>query len=74
MPRRYSPEVRRQVVELARAGTKVSQLATTFGMADATIYNWLVNGVCCSGGHAYDDVAGVGEDCHVDHGDDCDTG
>lgn len=41
MPRRYSPEVRRQVVELARAGTKVSQLAATFGMTDATIYNWL---------------------------------
>lgn len=41
MPRRYSPEVRRQVVELVRAGTKVSQLAATFGMTDATIYNWL---------------------------------
>lgn len=41
MPRRYSPEVRRQVVELARAGTKVAQLAATFGMTDATIYNWL---------------------------------
>lgn len=41
MPRRYSPEVRRQVVELARAGTKVSQLAATFGMTDATIYSWL---------------------------------
>jgi transposase-like protein len=41
VPRRYSPEVRRQVVELARAGTKVSQLAATFGMTDATIYNWL---------------------------------
>jgi transposase-like protein len=36
MPRRYSPEVRRQVVELACAGTKVSQLAATFGMTDAT--------------------------------------
>ncbi len=32
MPRRYPSEVRRQVVELARAGTKVSQLAATFGM------------------------------------------
>jgi transposase-like protein len=41
MPRKYPPEVRRQVVELARAGTKVSQLAATFGMTDATIYNWL---------------------------------
>ena len=41
MPRNYPPEVRRQVVELARAGTKVKQLATTFAMSDATIYNWL---------------------------------
>src|SRR5688572_31679875 len=41
MPRSYPPEVRRQVVELARAGTKVRQLAATFGMSDATIYSWL---------------------------------
>jgi transposase-like protein len=41
MPRSYPPEVRRQVVELARAGTKVRQLAKTFAMSDATIYNWL---------------------------------
>ena len=41
MPRRYPPEVRRQVVELARFGTKVAQLVTTFGMSEATIYNWL---------------------------------
>ncbi len=41
MPRRYPAEVRRQVIELARSGTKVAQLAVTFGMSDATIYNWL---------------------------------
>ena len=41
MPRRYPADTRRQVVELARAGTKVAQLATTFGMTEATIYNWL---------------------------------
>lgn len=41
MPRRHPPEVRRQVIELARSGTKVAQLAETFGMSDATIYNWL---------------------------------
>jgi transposase-like protein len=41
MPRSYAPEVRRQVVELARAGTRVDQLAKTFGMTEATIYNWL---------------------------------
>jgi transposase len=41
MPRRYPSEIRRQVVELACAGTRVAQLATTFGMSEATIYNWL---------------------------------
>lgn len=41
MPRRYPAEVRQQVIELARSGTKVAQLAATFGMSDATIYNWL---------------------------------
>jgi transposase-like protein len=41
MPRGYQPEVRRQVVELARSGTRVAQLAATFGMSEATIYNWL---------------------------------
>ena len=29
------------MIELARAGTKVKQLAATFEMSDATIYNWL---------------------------------
>lgn len=41
MPSPYPSEIRRQVVELARAGTAVKQLARTFGMAEATIYNWL---------------------------------
>jgi transposase-like protein len=41
MPRRYPVEVRRQVVELARSGTKVAQLVDVFGVSEATIYNWL---------------------------------
>jgi transposase len=41
MPRKYSPEVRRQVIQLARSGTRVKQLAVTFGVAEVTIYNWL---------------------------------
>ena len=41
MPSRYSVEVRRQVVELARSGTRVAQLAETFGMSEAAIYGWL---------------------------------
>ena len=41
MPHRYPVEVRRQVIELARSSTKIAQLAETFGVSDATIYNWL---------------------------------
>ncbi len=41
MPRRYSAEVRRQVVELAGAGMRVKQLTLTFAISEATIYNWL---------------------------------
>ena len=41
MPSRYPAEVRKQVVELARSGTKVAQLAETFGMTQASIYSWL---------------------------------
>lgn len=41
MPRKYPPEVRRQVIELARSGTRVKQLAATFAVAEVTIYNWL---------------------------------
>jgi transposase len=41
MPRRYPVEVRKQVVELARSGTRVAQLAETFGMSEAMIHGWL---------------------------------
>lgn len=41
MPRNYPLEVRRQVIDLARSGTRVTQLVATFGMSEATIYNWL---------------------------------
>ena len=41
MPRSYPPQLRRQVVELARAGTGVVVLADTFGMSEVTVYNWL---------------------------------
>jgi len=40
MPRRYPPEIRRQVIELARSGTRVKQLAATFAISEATIYSW----------------------------------
>ena len=41
MPKRYPPELRHQVVQLARAGTRVAQLAKTFGISEASIYMWL---------------------------------
>ena len=41
MPKSFGPEVRRQVVELARAGTAVKQLSLTFGVGQAAIYTWL---------------------------------
>ena len=41
MPNNYPVEVRNQVVELARTGTRVAQLAETFGMNEACIYTWL---------------------------------
>jgi transposase-like protein len=41
MPHRYPSEIRRQVVELARSGTRVAQLSATFGMTETTIYNWI---------------------------------
>jgi transposase-like protein len=41
MPRSYPPELRRQVVDLARCGTRIALLAETFGMSEVTVYNWL---------------------------------
>ena len=41
MPRRCLPEMRRQVIELARSGTRVKQLAVTFLVSEATVYNWI---------------------------------
>mgnify|MGYP003477650426 FL=1 len=41
MPRKIPTEVRRQVIDLARSGTKVSQLVETFGISQASIYMWL---------------------------------
>ena len=41
MPRSYPPEMRRQVIELARSGTRVKQLVATFAVSEATVYNWI---------------------------------
>jgi hypothetical protein len=41
MPSSYPSELRRQVVELARSGTRVAQLADTCGMSAVSLYKWL---------------------------------
>jgi transposase len=41
MPSRYPVKTRKQVIDLARTGTRVAQLAEAFGVSGATIYNWL---------------------------------
>jgi transposase len=40
MPSTYPAELRRRGLDLARSGTSVAQLSETFGMSEATIYNW----------------------------------
>jgi transposase-like protein len=40
LPRKFPAEVRRQILELARAGTSVKQLAVTFAVSEASIYTW----------------------------------
>ncbi len=41
MPPRYQPEGRRQVLQLAGAGSKPKDLAEAFGVSEATVQNWL---------------------------------
>lgn len=41
MPRKFPNEVRHQVIDLARSGTRVAQLVETCNISQATIYNWL---------------------------------
>jgi transposase-like protein len=40
MPRSYSPEFRRKVLDLVVSGRPVKQVAETLGISDQTIYNW----------------------------------
>lgn len=37
MFRRYPSDIRFQMIELARSGTRVAQLASTFGMSEARL-------------------------------------
>jgi transposase len=41
MPKSYSLEFRRRVIELMRAGGSGSQLAGDLGVSEATIYRWV---------------------------------
>lgn len=40
MPKRYSPEFRRRVLDLLKAGRSVSQVALDLQISDQVIYNW----------------------------------
>ena len=39
--RAYPPEFRRKLIDLVRAGRRVEELATEFGVATQTLRNWL---------------------------------
>jgi transposase len=41
VPKVYAPEFRRQIVELARSGRPVAQLASEFGVSLPTLYKWI---------------------------------
>jgi len=40
-PRSYPPDFRRKVVELARAGRRLDELAVEFSLAPQTVRNWV---------------------------------
>jgi len=40
-PRSYPPDFREKVVELARTGRKLDDLADEFGLARQTVRNWV---------------------------------
>lgn len=40
MPKTYSPQFRRQAVELIRAGRTVAQVAADLGLGLETVYRW----------------------------------
>ena len=49
MPRRYPPEMRRQVIELSRHAAHVKQLVATFAVSQATVSNWIRQDVSQAG-------------------------
>lgn len=40
MPRRYSPEFRRKVLDLLKDGRKIAEVAVLLGVSEQTIYTW----------------------------------
>ena len=40
MPKSYSPEFRRKVLDLLKAGLKVAEVAADLNVSDQTIYSW----------------------------------
>jgi transposase-like protein len=41
VPKLYSPEFRRGVIELCRSGRRPREIAEEVGVAEATIYRWI---------------------------------
>ena len=41
MPKSYSPQFRRRVVELKRAGRSAGVIACDLGVSEATVYRWV---------------------------------
>jgi transposase len=42
MPKSYAPEFRRRVIELCRSGGRPCEVARDLGVAEATVYRWIV--------------------------------
>ena len=40
MPRRYSPEFRRKVLDLLKDGRRIAEVAVLLGVSEQTIYTW----------------------------------
>lgn len=60
MPKRYSEEIRRKVLELIAAGRTVARVSADLGIAEQTIYNWRRQELIAAG-HAPLTRAGLAE-------------
>lgn len=49
MPKRYSEDIRRKVLELVSTGRTVARVSADLGIAEQTIYNWRRQELIASG-------------------------